>query len=270
VQSNSLGSLFGAAGMFTVPTSGTMSGVADVDEYDNDVIATDAAIAGTYTVESTGYGSLTITPGDLGDVSALGIYMTDPNLNLNDPNNATGGGGGLLLDQSVNYAGGTGFVIPQTDKTAASFAGNYAVGWQNFNSFSTGCSQCEFDMAGQGTVAANAGAMSFSGLVSDPFLTLTTGPALTTATFTGTPQADATNAGRYTMSNSNSPKNPLAASINSSNGVFDLVIYQASGGQLFWLEVDNNGVFAGPLAQQGSLTGLPQKPKISITPQVPQ
>ena len=96
------------------------------------------------------------------------------------------------------------------------------------------------------------------------------GPALTTATFTGMPQADATNAGRYTMSNSNSPKNPLAASINGGNGVFNLVICQASSGQLFWLEVDNNGVFAGTLAQQGSLTGLPIQPKIPITPQVPQ
>jgi hypothetical protein len=56
---------------------------------------------------------------------------------------------------------------------------------------------------------------------------------------------------------SNSPQNPLAASINGGNGVFDLVIYQASGGQLFWLEVDSSGVFAGPLAKQGSLTGLP-------------
>jgi len=86
---------------------------------------------------------------------------------------------------------------------------------------------------------------------------MTTGPALTTSTFTGTPQADATHAGRYTMSNSNSPQNPLAASINGGNGVFDLVIYQASGVQLFWLEADTNGVFAGTLAKQGSLTGLP-------------
>jgi len=40
---------------------------------------------------------------------------------------------------------------------------------------------------------------------------------------------------------------------------FDMVIYQASGGQLFWLDYDTSltTVAVGPLEQQGSLTGLP-------------
>jgi hypothetical protein len=38
---------------------------------------------------------------------------------------------------------------------------------------------------------------------------------------------------------------------------FELSIYQANGGQLFWLNEDYSGVFLGSLQQQGSLTGLP-------------
>jgi hypothetical protein len=38
-----------------------------------------------------------------------------------------------------------------------------------------------------------------------------------------------------------------------------MVIYQASGAQLFWLDEDENGesVFLGSLQQQGSLIALP-------------
>jgi hypothetical protein len=39
--------------------------------------------------------------------------------------------------------------------------------------------------------------------------------------------------------------------------LFDMAIYQANGGQLFWLNVDPGSVFLGSLQQQGSLSGLP-------------
>jgi hypothetical protein len=40
---------------------------------------------------------------------------------------------------------------------------------------------------------------------------------------------------------------------------YTTVIYQADGGQLFWLDenADGNSVFLGALQQQGLLTGLP-------------
>jgi hypothetical protein len=40
---------------------------------------------------------------------------------------------------------------------------------------------------------------------------------------------------------------------------FGSVVYQASGGQLIWLDVDASGdsVFLGSMQQQGSLTALP-------------
>ena len=241
VESNSFGVLYAAAGMFsTVPGSGTFSGVADDDE--QGAILSGSAISGTYSVASNGYGSLTITPTQLQNVSALGIYMTDPNLNLNDPNNTTSGLGGALvadLDLNVN---GTGVLIPQTDTAAASFTGNYAFGAQDFNAVAG-----EFDFVGQGSVTG--GALSGTGLVSDPFGFFSTTTADSGATFSGTATPDGVNTGRYTI--------PLDTTAGGSLVTFQTVIYQASGGQLFWMDEDNFSLSLGPLQQQGSLAGLP-------------
>ncbi len=68
-----------------------------------------------------------ITSGNFGDVTTFGIYATDPNLNINDPNNSSGGGGALVVDLDYNVAG-SGVMVPQTDTSTASFAGNYGVG----------------------------------------------------------------------------------------------------------------------------------------------
>src|SRR5208282_4605258 len=130
VESNSFGSLYAAAGMFTTdPASLTFNGVADDNEFDNGVIVPRAPISGSYAVASNGYGNLTITAGDLGDVSVLGIYMTDPLLNPNDPNNTTSGlGGALVADLDGSTLNGTGVLTPQIDTSTANFAGNYAFG----------------------------------------------------------------------------------------------------------------------------------------------
>jgi hypothetical protein len=47
---------------------------------------------------------------------------------------------------------------------------------------------------------------------------------------------------------------------------FTTAIYQASGGQLIWLDENTNGdsVFLGSLQQQGSLTGLPAAQRPSL------
>ena len=44
---------------------------------------------------------------------------------------------------------------------------------------------------------------------------------------------------------------------------FDVVVYQASGGQLMWLDEDAISMFVGSLQQQGSLTGIPATAKTS-------
>jgi hypothetical protein len=259
VDSSSAGNLYAAAGMFaTNAGGGTFTGVADDDEYDNDTIVPAAAISGTYTVAANGYGSLTITPGDLGDVSMLGIYMTDPLLNLNDPNNTTSGVGGALIADldSANTSGGlngTGVLVPQTDTSNASFAGSYAFGAQAYygpnrpNEFGW-----EFDFIGQGPVVSDA-LSSAPGLISDPFavFSATQTDGTDTAKFSGSALPDASNPGRYTMK--------VTQVVGSDPDNFTTVIYQAGGGQLFWLDVQENddGVFLGAFEQQGSLSALP-------------
>jgi hypothetical protein len=250
VQSNSLGYSYAAAGMFTtVPATPSLQGVGDVDEGPGDFVASASTISGTYSIESSGYGDLTITNGGLGDVSYFGIYMTDPSLNLTDPNNPTGGGGALIVD--LDFVVGTGVLIPQTDTAPADFTGNYAFGAQeyNFNNF------WEFDFVGQGSVTG--GVLAGTGLVSDPGLAFgETNPPNSGVPFGGTATPDAVNVGRFTI--------PLAITLGT-NPTLNVVIYQASGpttgGQLFWLEEDPASVFLGPLELQGSLSGLPAAKK---------
>jgi hypothetical protein len=256
---NSFSNNYGAVAIITASNTGSspsdFSGGGDDNELANSVQAFNATISGTYSVQSNGYGSLTIKAGSLGDISALGLYVTDPKLNLLDPNNTTSGtGGGLLLDLADSLASGVGLVTPQTDPSSASFTGSYAFGAQAYNTFNSGCQLCEFDFVAQGKMTS--GTLNGTALISDPFNTLTGSQTDSGATFTGTPRPDSNGAGRYTMSKGNTPSNPLVLTIGAASGPFDLVIDQANGGQLFWLGADENGVWLGTLQQQGSLTGL--------------
>ncbi|HXX44301.1 MAG TPA: hypothetical protein VEJ38_06205 [Candidatus Acidoferrales bacterium] len=230
-----------ATGMMTTsPGAGTAHGVADVNE-DGSVVqaAPVPATDGSYTIAANGYGSLTIANGDWEDLAQFGIYMTDPNLNLNDPNNtASGLGGALITDLSLI---GTGVIVPQTDTATASFAGNYAFGAQAIDSES----ENETDFVGQGAVASNA--LTGTGDISDPFgLFGGVNPVMSGATFAGTAIPDGSNPGRYEM-------DPLAIT-PPELGESDLLVavYQASGGQLFWIDDDDGDWFMGPLEQQAA------------------
>ena len=266
VNASNSGIEYSLAGMFTVPTAGTLQGVADIDEQ-GWMVDSASPIAGSYSISNAlgattynGYGSLTITPGSLGYFTTVGLYMTDPNLNLNDPNNASGGGGALVLALDPYFAGGTGFVTPQTDTATTSFAGNYGFGAQDFY---TGNPGWEFDFLGQGAVTS--GDLNGTGLVSDPFAFFVayTAGNYSAVPFSGTATPDPLNAGRYTIA--------LNVTAGGASVPFQVVIYQASGGQLFWIDEDttvtypNNQIstslFSGSLQQQGSLTSIPAAKK---------
>jgi len=235
-------------------TAGTFQGIADEDE--EGAIASGSSISGTYSIASNGYGNLIISPGQLGSVSAQGIYMTDPNLNLLDPNNTTSGLGGALvvgLDPLVN---GTGVLLPQTDTSTASFTGSYVFGVHDYSDMAV--QGWEFDVLGQGSVAD--GVFTGTGLVSDPFgFFYYNGSSTYTVihsgvTFSGTAVPDVAHVGRYTLA-----PNGLAVTI-SGWGTYDfktIVIYQASGGQLLWMDEELLTLFLGTFQQQGSLTGIP-------------
>ena len=252
IEPNSWGyPLYAAAGML-IPDSGngTFTGVGDDDEEGSIVAA--SPISGTYTIAANGFGNLLITNGGLLDVTSLGLYATDPALNLLDPNNPTGGGGALVLDLSPNLTGGTGIIVPQTDGATASFTGNYAFDVQDYNG--TSASGWEFDSAGQGSVAS--GLLTGSGLVNDGFGFFSATSALYTAVpFLGTAAPDATNPGRYTIA-------PLdITAISGSPAPFSVALYQASGGSLFWMDEDASGLSLGSLQQKSSLAGLRAKRK---------
>jgi len=242
VQSNFAGNIYAAVGQI-VPVGGNFSGVADVNE--EEVGFADAQIiSGTYSIASNGYGNLMITSGTLGDVSVLGIYATDPTLNLNDPNNtASGGGGAAVVDLDGNVAG-SGVLVPQTDISTASFDGPYALGFQDF--VNNGATSGQFDFVGNAT--ATASSLSGSGVVSDPGEILAGQTIDSGTTFTSTTTPDSVNPGRYLLDPFTMIVGDGAVTLN-----FQAAIYQASGEQLFWLENgadDNASVFGGQIQQQ--------------------
>jgi hypothetical protein len=228
------------------------SGIADDNELDVAFLSGPAtAFSGTYSIGTNGYGSLTAAPGELGNISLLGVYMTDPTLDLMDPNNVTtGAGGGLVLELDAILAGTTGVLIPQTDTNAAHFVGAYAIGVQDVNNLNEPtCTLCEFDMVAQGSITA--GSLSLVGMVSDPFNTLGSQATSSGNIFSGSPLPDPSNLGRYSSF-------ALSATVdNVSSQHFDVVIYQAGSSQLFSVEMDVNGEWLGRLELQGSLSGLP-------------
>jgi len=271
---------YATLGEFTTdPTTGKFSaGTADDNELDNGVLVEAASISpnSTYNlvgILANGYGAISLNwngvdPGNPPQVATLGLYMVDPTLNINDPNNTTSAdvGGAVIIDMDANLPGGMGVITPQTKTTVSSFNGTYVAGFQEFNNY-TNCPECEIDMVSQGTMTTGA-ALSLTGDDSDPFGLWTGTPAESTGdTFTSTPHSVST--GIYSMSTANS--NPLEATINLavSGGPFglDVDIYQASGTTLYWLEVDTDAVFLGPIEQLGSLNGIPAAEKPAQQPQ---
>jgi hypothetical protein len=248
VQSNLAGIPFGAIGQI-VPSGTNFSGVADVNEPDPGVGFADAqTISGTYSIATNGYGSLNITSATLGPVSVLGIYATDPTLNLNDPNNTTSPGPGSILAGAVvvdldTDVAGSGVLVPQTDTATTSFAGNYALGLQDLVP-DTG----EFDFAGNATAAT--GSLSGAGILNDPADVLqTTEPLVNSGTsFTSTLVSDGVDQGRYLLDPINVIVGDGAATIT-----YQAIVYQANGGQLLWMENGadgNDSVFTGLIQQQ--------------------
>jgi len=265
---------YGTLGMFTTDAAGNLTGgVADDNELDTPLQQTVVPVAGsTYDLVSSGvngYGSMFMT--GTGDVFQLGLYMVDPTLNINDPNNlgATTAGGALIIDLDAGLPGGIGFITPQADPSNASFTGSsntYVVGFQNFNQFQNpSCIDCEFDMIAP--MSMSGGTLStVTAYDSDPIGTLTGTPGESvTDMFSSAPLPDPVNIGLYSMSEFNTTPNQLNGTINLAVGFFDVDIYQASGSQLYWLNWGGSSggpgtsLFLGSLEAQGSLTGLPLK-----------
>ncbi|MFZ0636325.1 MAG: hypothetical protein WAM08_12460, partial [Candidatus Acidiferrales bacterium] len=175
------------AGQFTGDGAGNLTvGVADVNDNSGFPELADSLVGGTYIIANTGGGRGTLAIPAIGDdldFAAYQVYFVDPALNILDPNNASGGGGALLLDVDPEVDG-IGEILPQADPSTVAFQGNYAfnVDYYLDNSYS-----------GQ---FLSDGVSAFTGTL-DGF----PGDAADTAVpLTGTWALDATNAGRATSS----------------------------------------------------------------------
>ena len=217
---------YASAGMFTTDGNGNItSGFADVDEAGT---VTSAAFSGTYTLAANGYGSIALAGGTTQHVTTLGVYAIDPAINPLDPNSSTGGGGALILDLDAADVG-SGVLLPQA--ASPTFTGNYALGYRAFTPAGV-----EQDATGQ--VAVGNG--SFTGTADSNTLP-TVGSNLGVAV-SGTFTADASHVGRFTL--------PLTVSIGNNPPALNFVLYQASTGDLLWVETDTTQYVSGSIEQQ--------------------
>jgi hypothetical protein len=262
IQSNSnpFNEVYSTAGQFTPVSGGGAfnAGVGDVNEEGFALLS--SGITGTYLVDTDGYGNLSITNGGLEDVTSLGVYMVDTTLNINDPNNPSGGGGALVAE--MDGLVGTGVIVPQAPYVEADFTGNYSFGAQIFAGSQDDFEGSQFDMLGQGTVTD--GTLAGTGYFNDLFDLISTTQDNSGMIYSSTPTPDTVNPGRYGALPT--ALFPFDFSFgNNGPYFFDMVMYQASGGQLFLFEGDENGIAAGQLQQQTALVAAVKKAAVPKT-----
>jgi hypothetical protein len=120
----------------------------------------------------------------------LSVYLVEANLNLLDPNNASGGGGALILTNDANIFG-AGVIVPQVIPAPAKFVGNYAVNLTSAPNAGT-----EADLTGQVVADLSGNLKGTADFASDAGSS--TSFSTTNATYTGTFAPDGSNAGRFT------------------------------------------------------------------------
>src|SRR5271170_7392825 len=183
ILDNTEDATFAAAGQLVAAhtavgtSSATFTGEGDDDEA-GIVMATGTpgGVAGNYSFSSTvlGYGSMTGVTG-LGSIHKLGLYATDPTLNLLDPNNTTAAnlGAALVIDLD-DFGQGTGIVVPQGTiaSDGSDLNHSYGFGAQAYTgngsgTWPTGNPGWEYDFVGQGTFASLV--FKTPADISDPF-----------------------------------------------------------------------------------------------------
>jgi hypothetical protein len=227
-QESGLGPV-GFAGQFTTDgVSAITAGFSDANEAGD---VTSAAVTGTYGFPTDFAGNLqprlvvlfATGNGDGGGLSTFFVYLTDPTVNVLDPNNPIVGAGGLFADADA-VAVGNGAVVEQSP---AVFQGNYAI---NFTLDAQTDEQ--EDIVGQGL---SDGVSMITGNVDAAIVGDFATGLPTVVTFT----ADPNNLGRFTGTVEISSATPL-----------DFVFYQASTTQSVINGVDDTFVGIGTLIQQ--------------------
>lgn len=227
-----------AAGQFTTDGSGNITaGIMDLNAFGT--VTTSSLANSTYSISGSPRGTATTSPGQ-----TYNIYLTDPNLNLLDPNNTTGTGGALLLE--TDAATTVGLVIPQTD-SSATLSGGYAT----FLSDQANPPNADGGLTGQFTVSTTTsgtfnGEGDFQGMGSSN-ATPIVGP------LTGTFTADGANPGRFTGTITTAPAFPLANVGDTTPGTENVSFYLANGSQGFVVETDSIAPVFGVVEGQGTI-----------------
>jgi hypothetical protein len=234
-----------AAGQFHANGSGGIdTGIMDLNAFG--AVSTISFAGSTYSFPSGPRGTLTGPAGQ-----AYNIYLTDPNLNLQDPNNTTGTGGALLLE--ADQGDTVGMVIPQTD-TGATISGDYALvlSDQANPPNSDGGYESQFSApssSGAGTFSGQGGYQGTSANSLIPII----GP------LTGTFTADGANPGRFTGTVTTTPPLWAGAIGGTTPGTTNVSFYLANGSQGFVVETDSVAPASGVLEGQTELPTAAEK-----------
>lgn len=256
-DNNNGGEFSAAAGQFTSDGDGNITaGIMDLNVADGgspapSIATTDIPIAGSDAIAISGSprGTLTTPSGQI-----YNVYLTDPNLNLLDPNNPNGTGGALLFEAnnaSAPYGNAIGVVIPQATPAPASFAGSYAILLSNQSNLG-GC--CSYDGGFTGDFAVSTttpGTLSGEGEFQG---TGTNNATLTPGSLTGTFTADSSNPGHFTGTIVTTPAFPFGIG-GTTPGTQTVDFFVANGSQGFIVETDTLAPIFGTVEAQAAVTG---------------
>jgi hypothetical protein len=255
-----------AAGTAVGTFNATFTGEGDDDEHGIiKATGTPGGVAGNYSFSKSvlGYGSMTGVTG-LGSIHTLGLYATDPKLNLLDPNNttATNLGAALVLNLD-DFAQGTGIVVPQGTiaSDGSDLNHSYGFGAQTYvgnGSFPVPNVGWEFDLVGEGTFASLVFTTGTGGAptpvdISDPFASLVSGTPdeYSAVPITGT-AATPDAAGRYIFKKAT----PFAVGpLGDADGPtkdFTVVMYEAGPGLVFSIDEDELSEWLGTFQEKSA------------------
>jgi hypothetical protein len=256
-DNNNGGDSSAAAGQFTTDGSGNVTaGIMDLNVADGgspapSIATTDIplTLAAAISISGSARGTLAAPSGQI-----YNVYLTDPNLNLLDPNNPSGAGGALLFEAnnpSAPYGNAIGVMIPQSTPAPASLAGSYAVLLSNQSNLG-GCCSYDGGLTGDLTVSTSTPG-TFSG-EGDFQGTGTNNATLTTGSLTGTFTADSSNPGHFTGTITTTPAFPFEIG-GTTPGTEDVDFFVANGSQGFIVETDTLAPIFGAVEAQATIAG---------------
>jgi hypothetical protein len=274
-DNNNGGDSSAAAGQFAADESGSgtvVSGVMDFNVADGGVqppgstpnpttVTTDISLIGsTIAISGSPRGTLTTPSGQI-----YNVYLTDPNLNLLDPNNTTATGGALLFEANnasvaTPYGNAIGLMIPQADAGNATLAaGNYAIVFSQQSNVSNCCAN-DSGYTGDFTVTTAApGTFTGEGDFESAASYSTATPAVNP--LSGTFTADGSHLGRFTGTITTTPPFPIGPFGSTTPGTEQFSYYLANGSQGFIIETSTTAPTFGTIEAQPGLATAAQERK---------